>query len=71
MNRETLAFVVYILHACARKWSMSPAEVYRTLEREGCVSGFLIPLQDILHTQSTDFVVRDVQEYMANRGVQL
>ena len=30
-----------------------------------------LPLYDILHTQSTDFVVQDIQEYMANRGVVL
>jgi hypothetical protein len=30
-----------------------------------------VPLYDILHTQSTDFVVQDIQEYMANQGVVL
>ena len=69
MTKESLEFVVYVIHACARKWHMTPAKVYQTIEGVECVSKFLIPLYDILHTQSVDFVVEDIQEYLANRGI--
>ena len=71
MNLDSFEFVVYMIHACADRWHMTPKEVYQELEKQGCISQFLVPLYDILHTQSTDFVVQDIQEYMANRGVVL
>ena len=71
MNQDSFEFVVYMIHACADRWHMTPKEVYQELEKQGCISQFLVPLYDILHTQSTDFVVQDIQEYMANRGVVL
>ena len=69
MSQESFEFVVYIIHACANRWNMTPKEVYQKIEQEGCISKFLVPLYDILHTQSTDFVVQDIHDYMANRGV--
>lgn len=69
MTKESLEFVVYLIHACARKWHMTPEKVYQLLESVGCVSKFLIPLYDILHTQSVDFVVEDIEEYLVNRGI--
>ena len=48
---------------------MTPEKVYQLLESVGCVSKFLIPLYDILHTQSVDFVVEDIEEYLVNRGI--
>lgn len=71
MNQDSFEFVVYMIHACADRWHMTPKEVYQELEKQGCISQFLVPLYDILHTQSTDFVVQDIQEYMANQGVVL
>ena len=38
MNQETFEFVVYMIHACANKWHMTPMEVYKRIEQEGCVS---------------------------------
>ncbi len=69
MNNETFEFVVYIIHQCANKWHVTPAEVYQKIKKSGCLSHYLIPLYDILHTQSPDFVVADIEEYMENRGV--
>jgi len=71
MNQDVMEFVVYMLHACAKKCHMRPDRLYRLIEEKGCVSQYLAPLYDVLHTQSTDFVVQDIQEYMLNRGVGL
>ena len=71
MSKDCFEFVVYIIHACARKWHRTPMEIYQIIEEKGCVSKYLVPLYDILHTQSVGFVVNDIQEYMANRGVNL
>lgn len=71
MSQECFEFVVYMIHACAQKWNMTPMQVYQIIEKKECVSKYLVPLYEILHTQSTEFVVNDIQEYMANRGVVL
>ena len=71
MNQDTLEFVVYVIHACAKKWNMPPAKVYRIIEEKGCVSQYLTPFYDILHTQGINYLVHDIEGYMENRGVAL
>lgn len=69
MNKESFAFVVYVIHACANKWKMSPSQVYHLLQSVGCIQQYLVPHYDILHTQGSNYIVDDVGEYLANRGV--
>ena len=69
MDRNSFSFVVYIIHACANKWNKRPSEVYRGLQSSGCIDNYLVPHYEILHTQGTDFVVSDIEEYMQSRGV--
>ena len=69
MDKDCFEFVVYMIHACARKCHKTPKEIYQIIESKECVSKYLIPLYDILHTQSVAFVVNDIEEYMKNRGV--
>ena len=69
MFQESFEFVVYMIHACANKWNCLPSFVYRKLKASGCIQEFLVPNYEILHTQSTDFVVRDIEEYLKVRKV--
>ena len=69
MNKETFSFVIYMLHACADKWQKLPSEVYRMLQSTGCIENYLVPHYDILHTQGTQYVVEDIEEYLGIRGV--
>lgn len=69
MVQESFEFVVYMIHACASKWNRLPSFVYRKLAESGCIQKFLVPNYEILHTQSTDFVVSDIEEYLNVRKV--
>ena len=69
MVQESFEFVVYMIHACANKWNRLPSFVYRKLKDSGCIQKLLVPNYEILHTQSTDFVVRDIEEYLNVRKV--
>ena len=69
MIQESFEFVVYMIHACANKWNRLPSFVYRKLKESECIQKFLVPNYEILHTQSTDFVVRDIEEYLNVRKV--
>jgi hypothetical protein len=69
MTKESFSFVVYMIHACADKWRKMPTEVYQALQKSGCISHYLVPHYDVLHTQGTQYVVSDIEEYLALRGV--
>ena len=71
MNPDSFSFVVYMIHACANKWKKFPSEIYRLLQSTGCIDRYLVLHYDILHTQSTDFVVEDIKEYLGVRGVHI
>ena len=69
MNKDSLAFVVYMIHRCANQWGLSPAKVYRMLDESGCIQTYLVPHYDVLHTQSSGYVLEDIQQYLQKRGV--
>lgn len=68
MSKDELEFVIYIIHACSQKWELSPSAVYRRLQSVDCIDKYLIGHYEILHTQSTAFVVEDVERFLQNRG---
>ena len=69
MNKESLSFVIYMIHRCANQWGLSPAKVYRMLEESECIQTYLVPHYDVLHTQSSGYVLEDIQQYLQKRGV--
>ena len=69
MNKDSFAFVIYMIHACAQKWKMLPSEVYKKLQDSGCIDQFLVPHYDILHTQGTEYIVENINDYLSARGV--
>ncbi len=69
MNRDTFAFVVYMIHRCANQWGRSPSDVYRVLNESGCIQAYLVPHYDVLHTQSSRFVMNDIRQYLQKRGI--
>ena len=69
MNKESFGFVVYMIHACANRWRKMPSDVYKLLHKSGCIDNYLVPHYDILHTQGTDYIVDDIQDYLRIRGV--
>ena len=71
MNKDSMEFVVYLIHARADLWHMTPKQVYRKLQDTGCISGYLVPHYEILHTQGTDYLVDDIKTYLDVRGVNI
>lgn len=68
MTEDVFSFLVYMIHACADRWHKRPSEVYQAIRKSGCMDDYLVPYYDILHTQSTDFVVQDIEEYLERRS---
>lgn len=68
MTKESLSFIVYMIHACANKWNLKPSAVYKQMQRVNCIADFLVPNYEILHTQGTQYVVENIKEYLTVRG---
>ena len=68
MSKEVMEFIVYMIHACSRKWGQSPAMVYRRMSEGNCIGNYLVPHYEVLHTQGTQFVVEDIEEYIGASG---
>lgn len=69
MIKDTFLFVVYMIHACANHWKKKPSEVYKNMKSTDCIMGFLIPHYEILHTQSTKYIIEDIEKYLNVRGI--
>lgn len=67
MDNDCFSFIIYIIHACANQWNELPSSVYQSLKNSGCLDHYLIPNYDILHTQSTDYIIHDVETYLKKR----
>ena len=69
MNKNSLSFVIYMIHRCANQWRLSPSMVYQILEEFGCIQSYLVPHYEVLHTQSSKYVLEDIQQYLHQRGI--
>ena len=48
MNKDIFEFVIYMLHACADKWSQLPSVVYKKLKDSDCINKLLVPYYEPL-----------------------
>lgn len=71
MDRDSFSYVIYMIHACANSWAYKPSEVYKKMKSANCIKGFLVPNYEILHTQSTQYVIEDIREYLKVRGISI
>lgn len=69
MTKDSVSFVIYMIHACANKWGLNPSAVYKQMQRADCITNFLVPNYEILHTQSTPYIVENIREYLNVRGI--
>lgn len=71
MDKDSFSYVIYMIHACANNWEHNPSEVYMMMKSTNCIMGFLVPNYEILHTQSTQYVMEDIKEYLSIRGISI
>lgn len=65
-----LEFAVFCIESVAEAIGKTSSEVYRALSGEnGLLRQYVIPSYDVLHTQGKDYIVNDIREAMAERGV--
>ena len=71
MTQSSMEFVVYMIHYCANKWGISPAAVYQLLNESGCIANYLVPHYEVLHTQSSEYILNDIVIYLKRKGIEL
>lgn len=68
MSREVAEFVIYIINEVANIQGKSTSQVYKIMDKTGCIKEYLVPFYDVLHTMSSESVADDVIEFVSKRG---
>ena len=60
----------FVLRTVAKELGVNAERVYQALtEESNILNDYIIPEYDILHTQSREYIVRDILDVMKERGV--
>ena len=69
-DKRELEFAVYCIESVAAALGKASGDVYRALSGDnGVLAQYVIPSYDVLHTQGKDYIVNDICEVMAKRGI--
>ena len=68
MKKEIFEFIVYMIHACSKKWGEPPSVVYKKISKDNCINDYLVPNYEVLHSMSTNSVVEDIEEFIGGKG---
>ena len=69
-NKRELEFAVFCIENIAAALGKPSGAVYRALSGDdGILRQYIVPSYDVLHTQGKDYIVNDICEVMAERGV--
>ena len=69
-SRRELEFAVFCIENVAAALGKTSGDVYRALSGDsGILQQHIVPSYDVLHTQGKDYIINDIREVMAERGV--
>ena len=65
-----LEFAFFCIESVAERLHQDPVKVYNALTKDSnLLNSYIVPLYDILHTQSKKYIVDDILEVMKSRGI--
>ena len=70
-SRPVLVFVVFMIHALAEAWRMSPHKVYDILLKSKVLDDYLVAHYDVLHTLGKEYLVEDVTGCVKDWGYEI
>ncbi len=70
-GKKELEFAIFCIENIAVYFGKDPQQVYKVLNESGILHEYIIPEYEMLHTQSKEYIVQDIAELMAERGVNL
>ena len=71
MRTPEAEFVIYMVNEVANRNNIYTSQAYKAMEKTGCISDYLVPFYDVLHTMSSESVANDIMEYIQTRGITL
>jgi hypothetical protein len=70
MNTDELNFAVFCVESIAEKLGMSGDNVHSLLTKDSRIlDQYILPAYGALHTQSREYIVNDIIEYMQEEGI--
>ena len=70
MSQKEMEFAVFCIEALAEHLQINGTQVYEKLSvTDGLLAGYIIPNYGVLHSQSRDYIIRDLIETMQSEGV--
>lgn len=71
MDKKSLEFTVFMIHALAESWCKSCKSVYKILNNTGILDEYIVPYYDVLHTQGEQYLVDDITGFVKDKGVKV
>lgn len=70
VNKDTVELSVFCIENVAGKLGITGDEAYKLLSETGDIlDEYIIPNYEILHTQSKEYIINDIIEYMKEVGI--
>ena len=70
ITQKQLAFAVFCIENIAEYLSLRGDEIYFLLaEKSDILDNYIIPCYDALHTQGSEYIVREIVEIMKTQGI--
>lgn len=67
LDELKLAFAASCVEGLARRLALPYTEVYERMSRTGVIANYILPFYDTLHTESREYLLDDILEYMKNK----
>ena len=71
MDKKTMEFTVFLIHALAVEWKRPCWTVYQLLNETGILDSYIVPYYDVLHTQGEKYLVEDITEFVKEKGASI
>lgn len=69
-NARELEFAVFCIENLADAIGVGAEQVYEALTgKSDILNDYIVPEYEILHTQSREYIIRDILEVMKKRGI--
>lgn len=67
MDKKTMEFTVFLIHALAEDWGLPCGKVYQILDESGILDRYIIPYYDVLHTLGKQYLVEDITKFVREK----
>ena len=72
LTNDNLEFAIFCIENVAIRLGVGAEKVFVALtEKSDILDSYILPCYDVLHTQGKDYIVDDMLDVMAQRGVEV